>query len=86
MEENREFHGEEFFKWMVTEYNNLREYRNKLSASLRGKPDAATLEILKVNKSLEDWFHSEIYLSREQRAIAKLQKIISNQPKQLKLF
>ena len=47
----REFHGEEFYLWMLQKYEQLRAYRNAVS---KRKPTEEEMLILRINKPFED--------------------------------
>ena len=46
----REFHGEEFYLWMLKDYENLRAYRNSIA---KRRPTEEEVLILQCNKPFE---------------------------------
>ena len=50
---NREFHGEDFYLWMLQKYEQMRAYRNVVS---KRKPTEEEMLILRINKPFEASF------------------------------
>lgn len=49
----REFHGEDFYRWMLQKYEQKRAYRNAVS---KRKPAEEELLMLKINKPWEAFY------------------------------
>lgn len=49
----REFHGEEWFKWALRDYEELRQFRNAVS---KRRPTEVELLILTINKPWEAFY------------------------------